>query len=1203
MAGTATLDITTVNDAPTTSSVTLAAIAEDSGVRVITQAQLLGNVADVDLPANSFVASALAISAGSGTLVDNLDGTWNYTPTLNDDSAVSFSYTITDNGTTNGSADLKTVAGTATLDITTVNDAPSLSNVDTFSVNATASVPYAPGSAAIVIDADVALADRELGFERNNWAGATLSLTRQGGASSDDVFGASGSLSLSGGNVFVGATSIGSYVNGAGTLTLTFNASATTALVDSAVQALTYRNANATPNYASVTLVYTLNDQNLNASGGGTAGDGQDQGAGGALIASANIQIFMNHAPTAANDVATVFEGVSASSVSTVSGNVVTDAGAGQDSDVDHDTLTVQGVVAGDQLESTLSNANVGQSVAGIYGSLNISANGSFTYTLDNSPAAIQALAQGQHPAGDDVFSYTIADGKGGTATATVTITITGSNDAPVATGTYTHGVSDSASLDSFANLGGTLSASDVDSGDSLVWSGSAVGSYGALTVNGNGSYSYLVNAAAVNALQAGSNPSDSFTVTVTDSKGATDSRSISINLVGADDTPVASGTYTHTVSDTAALDSFANLTGTLLATDRDNADVLVWSGSAVGSYGALNVNSDGSYSYVVNAAAVNALQAGSNPSDSFVVTVSDSKAATDTRTVTITVSGANDAPVAQADVANATEAGGLANGTPGVNPVGNVLTNDTDVDSGDSKTVTAVSAAASGVVGGVTAGAYGQLTLNADGSYSYQVDNANAAVQALRQASDTLVDTFRYTMQDAAGASSSATLTVTLHGANDGPQALADNGALNAGATLTQSAAQGVLANDVDVDGSAYGESRAVVQVAQGSNSASVGQTAARLVSNYGTLTLGADGSYSYVADGAASQNLWSGDTAIDTFTYTVRDSAGASSSATLTLRIAGTNLPVSAAPVVAPDPYAGTLGGTAGSGGTAAFGSSGSVLSAPGGAASGASSLGATGVVGAAFDGAASGGAEAQGRGVDGRTGTVTLRGSQSMLQSDAGLTGAATETRRLESTDRGFQVERMQSESALSVTLDNQQKGGDRLFVYKGVGNAAFELGQKMEYRIPKDAFAHTNSASVVQLEASLVNGQPLPDWLDFDPISGAFSGKPPSDAARVVVIRVTARDDQGRETSTTFTIRIEGQPTQSRAQVQDVLANLDERDSSGRAVGTIAQRGQAVKRGNVPFSDQLKLSKRDPLIEKILAKQTVNTLGKALDRLLG
>ena len=53
---------------------------------------------------------------GRGTLVDNGDGTWTYTPALNDDTAVSFSYTVTD-----GTA---SVAGTATLDITPVNDAP-----------------------------------------------------------------------------------------------------------------------------------------------------------------------------------------------------------------------------------------------------------------------------------------------------------------------------------------------------------------------------------------------------------------------------------------------------------------------------------------------------------------------------------------------------------------------------------------------------------------------------------------------------------------------------------------------------------------------------------------------------------------------------------------------------------------------------------------------------------------------------------------------------------------------------------------------------------------------------------------------------------------------------------------------------------------------------------------------------------------------
>ncbi|CAN7528088.1 cadherin-like domain-containing protein [Bradyrhizobium sp. LjRoot220] len=115
VANSATLDITPVNDAPVvTGAVTLSAIAEDSGARLIMQAQLLGNVTDVDGPA--LTASALAIAAGAGTLVNNNDGTWSYTPALNDDTSVSFAYQVSD-GTLS-------VADSATLDITPVNNGP-----------------------------------------------------------------------------------------------------------------------------------------------------------------------------------------------------------------------------------------------------------------------------------------------------------------------------------------------------------------------------------------------------------------------------------------------------------------------------------------------------------------------------------------------------------------------------------------------------------------------------------------------------------------------------------------------------------------------------------------------------------------------------------------------------------------------------------------------------------------------------------------------------------------------------------------------------------------------------------------------------------------------------------------------------------------------------------------------------------------------
>ena len=89
-----TVNVAAVNDAPVTAAVTLAAIAEDSGARLITQAELLTNASDVDNTV--LTATGLAIASGNGTLVDNLNGTWSYTPALNDDTAVSFSYSVSD---------------------------------------------------------------------------------------------------------------------------------------------------------------------------------------------------------------------------------------------------------------------------------------------------------------------------------------------------------------------------------------------------------------------------------------------------------------------------------------------------------------------------------------------------------------------------------------------------------------------------------------------------------------------------------------------------------------------------------------------------------------------------------------------------------------------------------------------------------------------------------------------------------------------------------------------------------------------------------------------------------------------------------------------------------------------------------------------------------------------------------------------------
>ena len=58
-----------------------------------------------------------------------------------------------------------------------------------------------------------------------------------------------------------------------------------------------------------------------------------------------------------------------------------------------------------------------------------------------------------------------------------------------------------------------------------------------------------------------------------------------------------------------------------------------------------------------------------------------------------------------------------------------------------------------------------------------------------------------------------------------------------------------------------------------------------------YGTLIIGADGSYTYTADQSAADALDAGETADDVFTYTVTDENGATTTATLTITVSGSN------------------------------------------------------------------------------------------------------------------------------------------------------------------------------------------------------------------------------------------------------------------------------------------------------------------------
>src|SRR6266850_2385767 len=98
---------------PVATPVTLAAGTEDTAYTV-TAATLLAGVSDVDGPSLSI--TAVSVASGGGSLVNNGNGTWSYTPAVNYNGPVSFNYTASDGSLSSSS--------TASLALAAVNDAP-----------------------------------------------------------------------------------------------------------------------------------------------------------------------------------------------------------------------------------------------------------------------------------------------------------------------------------------------------------------------------------------------------------------------------------------------------------------------------------------------------------------------------------------------------------------------------------------------------------------------------------------------------------------------------------------------------------------------------------------------------------------------------------------------------------------------------------------------------------------------------------------------------------------------------------------------------------------------------------------------------------------------------------------------------------------------------------------------------------------------
>lgn len=155
------------------------------------------------------------------------------------------------------------------------------------------------------------------------------------------------------------------------------------------------------------------------------------------------------------------------------------------------------------------------------------------------------------------------------------------------------------------------------------------------------------------------------------------------------------------------------------------------------------------------------------------------------------------------------------------------------------------------------TAGTYGSFSITSDGDWTYSIDNSKANVQQLKEG-ETKTEMFAVKSID--GTTSSVVITVT--GTNDGPTAVADTGTTLRNTTLTFTPAE-LLGNDTDPDGDTL-----TIDSVQGAVNGNVSLVAGNVVF---VPTTGYSGPAS--------------------FTYTITDGKGGSSTASVDITVVKPN------------------------------------------------------------------------------------------------------------------------------------------------------------------------------------------------------------------------------------------------------------------------------------------------------------------------
>ncbi len=447
----------------------------------------------------------------------------------------------------------------------------------------------------------------------------------------------------------------------------------------------------------------------------------------------------------------------------------------------------------------------------------------------DNSQPAIQSLGEGETLT--DTFSVKSADG----TQQTITVTITGVNDVAVIAGDVSGSVTEDANVNAgLLTATGKLSVTDADAGEEYFQAGSIDGNLGTLTIDAAGNWTYVAENGqlAIQSLGEGETLTDTITVKSVDGTEQT----ITITFTGVNDAAVITGDVSGSVTeDVDAMNGVLMITGTLAVTDIDSGEYFQ-EGDFDGDYGILQISETGEWVYAADNSqpAIQSLGEGETLTDTFTVKSADGTQ----QTITVTITGVNDAAVITGDVSGSvTEDVDAMNGVLMI--TGTLAV--TDIDSGEY------------FQEGDFDGDYGILQISETGEWVYAADNSQPAIQSLGEG-ETLTDTFTVKSVDG----TEQTITITFTGVND--------------AAVITGDVSGSVTEDVDAinDVLMITGTLAVTDVDSGEYF-QVGD----FDGDYGILQISETGEWVYAADNSqpAIQSLGEGETLTDTFTVKSAD------------------------------------------------------------------------------------------------------------------------------------------------------------------------------------------------------------------------------------------------------------------------------------------------------------------------------------------